>query len=1045
MKKMSLKKKFLIAFLIFLFILISGYLYVSLVFVPHKLKGILASEAEKFLHRKVTLDSIDVNLVKGITVKNLTIADLKDAAQPFVHMDELSFTVLFAPIFKSNIILIPSLTIVSPEITLTRESPTAWNFSDLIPAPSSTESPAASAKNSPSYQFALQKLTVTNGKIHFIDQSRPTPFKESLEDLRIDGSVSLSQKAQFDVSAMLMNHKSMLKLKGDFEIPTQKGQVAIDTENIYLNEYLPIFLDDKLNVLKSGLLNQVSLKINHTPTKTDISGSVELTQAKIILEPEQSVEGNFNLPQFSAAYEKGRISFQGKTQIHGLNVNVSPITIKQADIDLDIDEFTSNATATQLTYKGNLISPNLNLKSGPDMRLSGDVKLTSINLIQKDDDISLSGDFIFNKANIVISPAQSLEGNIHLANTAIALAGDKLKFNGDLSVTNTQLKVVQGQQTIQFSGDVDAAGLNVVKSGDILDAKSSLKVKQAVVDLGNSMIFKDTFSTTFSVKGNLAKTDEFLYDASLQLNDASISGLPTIQSIEHLKGTIDVGTNKAALHSLSFHTQNIPVTVEGTIANFLSPMGDLSINIPTINLENITPLLKQFVKDMPVSLTGSADLQANIKGSLTDVLSSEITANSSFSNIGVTGAQLPFPITNMSGALVATKDKATLKDVKLTLLEKEYVVNADIDNFKAPSLSAAIKGPDIDLTTQTQMIDETILVKTLEGKYFDSTFNVSGKIQTPKNQDPNVDFAGTANLTLADLKSLPQLADLMKQYNPEGNLAIDGSFKGSPQKMNTWDTLINVTSPQVKVMGYPIDSINVRYAQANNSTGNLDASALIYKGNFTTSASIDTTNSNLPIQMTAKLERLDLSGLRDILKDKAGNISGFVSSDITVSGPIKDVNALQGEGSIVVVEGYLGQLNFFNGLMGALLVVPQFKNMMITDASVNFVIQDGKISSDNILLSSPSIQLKGKGWIDFKNNLDIEVSPELSQLELAKSDSAKKFPTELITAAISVKCTGTANQPQCGLTNTPGKILEGTGDILKEGIKSVGGILEEIF
>jgi uncharacterized protein YhdP len=52
--------------------------------------------------------------------------------------------------------------------------------------------------------------------------------------------------------------------------------------------------------------------------------------------------------------------------------------------------------------------------------------------------------------------------------------------------------------------------------------------------------------------------------------------------------------------------------------------------------------------------------------------------------------------------------------------------------------------------------------------------------------------------------------------------------------------------------------------------------------------------------------------------------------------------------------------------------------MVITEASGMFDIGEGKISTNNLTLKSPAVTLTGEGWVDFDQNVDMNITPSLS-------------------------------------------------------------------
>ena len=372
-QKKSWGKKLLIIFLIFLLLIGGLYAYVTLVFLPKNLKNIIVSKAEEFLHRKVTIGSIDAKIIQGITIKDLTILEPDSNPAQFIHIHEVNCQILLAPIFKSNLVIIPSIKIVQPEIHVTRTTENTFNFSDLL-SPASPSSSVASAPvaSSPAYKFAIHQLLIENGKIHFIDQSKPAIFSETLDQINLNASLSLSQKLQFDLNSTLLSSNSPLQLKGAYELTSKKAQLDGSIQNIDLALYAAQFLDAKINVLRKGTLREAAFKINYAENNIEASGKIDLAQADIRLSKTQHFSGDVNLSRFSGTYKNGDIEGTVDLNAEVEALEFAPLHLAQTNFSVQLSSFSFSKDT--LKTAGNITADHVHLKVDPSIEYKGILK-----------------------------------------------------------------------------------------------------------------------------------------------------------------------------------------------------------------------------------------------------------------------------------------------------------------------------------------------------------------------------------------------------------------------------------------------------------------------------------------------------------------------------------------------------------------------------------------------------------------------------------------------------------------------------------------------
>jgi hypothetical protein len=185
------------------------------------------------------------------------------------------------------------------------------------------------------------------------------------------------------------------------------------------------------------------------------------------------------------------------------------------------------------------------------------------------------------------------------------------------------------------------------------------------------------------------------------------------------------------------------------------------------------------------------------------------------------------------------------------------------------------------------------------------------------------------------------------------------------------------------------------------------------------------------------LDGTDLAKLKADTIWKDQNITGLFSATFLAKGPLKEPDALAGEGSILIKDGRLWQLNLLKGL-GQFLFIPEFENITFSEAKGDFIIHDKKVLTSNFELKSNPATLTCAGWADFKGNINFDILTEFSEEAIAQSNSLKKLFTAVLTqgdAYLAIKLTGSLKNPKD--TISPAGLIEKTKNIFMQGWKSI--------
>ena len=219
---------------------------------PPLLRGKIASELSKTLHRPVAIEQIKINpYALTVTVRGFLMQE-KQGQTPALSFDELFVNLEFRSLIRLAPV-IKELRLVKPYVNLVRHQDRKYNFQDLIDE-------FTSGPSGPTPRFALNNIEIIDGKIDFDDQ--PEQTKHAITALTIGVPFISSLPADVEIKvkpefAAVING-APFHITGDTTTPFKDSlesrlSIAIDKLEIakYL-EYSPVALNFKV---PSGQLN----------------------------------------------------------------------------------------------------------------------------------------------------------------------------------------------------------------------------------------------------------------------------------------------------------------------------------------------------------------------------------------------------------------------------------------------------------------------------------------------------------------------------------------------------------------------------------------------------------------------------------------------------------------------------------------------------------------------------------------------------------------------------------------------------------------------
>jgi len=302
--------------------------YANKTFFPKKFKQIVTGQAEKILHRQVAIGSIHFHPFSGFAIDELTIFE-KDSEQiPFLQFKKVTFNILFLSIFKNKKIAIPSLTIEEPTLSISREENQNFNFSDLLTKDKTSE------PSKGSLSVIIGKLTVTNGKVQFIDHATEPDFTRTIENIQLKANLSLLKNVHFFLEAQIPQKaaSAMITARGDYQIPDQALNATVDLNNVPLMEYLPYYYNQPAVQIKDGLIKEARVTISSQGKRAEIKSDIIADKLAARFNPEIEFTGSPKVTvdvQYDAAATHP-FEYSGSLEPNGATVTGLPY-IKKAE------------------------------------------------------------------------------------------------------------------------------------------------------------------------------------------------------------------------------------------------------------------------------------------------------------------------------------------------------------------------------------------------------------------------------------------------------------------------------------------------------------------------------------------------------------------------------------------------------------------------------------------------------------------------------------------------------------------------------------------
>lgn len=610
-----MKKIIIIVFICFVILITGGVFYLNQVYLPKTIKALIIKGIEEQTNTKVSLDSVKVNLLKGLVLKNLVLSYNQTS---IINVKEASCIILPWAILQKKII-IPNISLNSAQLYIERKADGTFNLQDLFHAKESPAqakepiiastvpsgagelavAPAAVVTATPGFSISIYRIKLANSMIIFKDSTFKEPFIKNIDNLNLVMYLSLPQLIKFKLSAQVVsNPVSNLSAYGEFKIPTQELNAKISIQNISPKDYAGYYKDSGLNISEGLLSALIDFKL-----KENLIISESQVQAKdfAIVKDTITIKSNLDA-KVTLGYnlEDKVLRYSGIANLSNAEVLGIDTIDKISNISSQVNFDNSGLSTEKLTANvlGLPVQGKLKLSNFSDPVFSLGA-ITSLSLV------SLQG-ILKDKFNVILPGKFSGNANLSISVTGKLAETDKLNIIGNLDFLNAGLKLDKLDSPVQDINGRIAFTMDQAQWQDLSFRFQELIYKTT----GGLNNFKSPF-LDFSLGSK-----ELTLNTKFTVNDKLISVTNCsgryLASDFAIKGSIDTTSTPESLLDLS---------------------GSLFID-----LSDLRKLLSKFKDQLDkISPQGKVHVQFNLLGKASDIQNCAIEAKISSDDISLYG------------------------------------------------------------------------------------------------------------------------------------------------------------------------------------------------------------------------------------------------------------------------------------------------------------------------------------------------------------------------------------------------------------------------
>jgi len=660
------------------------------------------------------------------------------------------------------------------------------------------------------------------------------------------------------------------------------------------------------------------------------------------------------------------------------------------------------------------------------------------------EDNALSPKFTKSMDNLNLTLSLSLPSRIkfNLASEIPANPRIKIMVSGEFRIREKQLiaKIaIKDLSPQEFSGYYESLGVSIPEG--TIDALINMTLKDEILNAdlegqNNGLVLsknKIQAKLNSDMKVNLRyslKDKQLSYSGGANITESDISGIAFFDRVADIKGELKFNNSGLFCDRLLANSLGVPLKVKAELTDFNNPL--LNINISSsLGLDSLKRILKdKFKFGLPADIQGKAKLSLEIKAALSSVEPPKINGSLDILNATAKLDKINSSIEEIAGRIEFSPLDLKWLDLHFKYSGIIYKTNGVLIDFKAPHIQLNLSSTDLSLQSKCTINDKLVNLSEFSGRYFNSNFSLTGEINTTDFSNLDANISGALEINLQDSKEiLKKFKDQLEQIKPAGIINTKFTINGNINKIKSCLVQAKLSSPSISFYGLQSGEFLLDYSQIEGIADIPLIYLSLYDGTIKASAKMNLNSDNLPYWVSADIQDVKLEKLKLDTGAREKDIAGTVQAEVKINGFSGYLSKLSGAGKIIITDGRLWQLNFFKG-MGRLLFIKDFANVVFSEGSCGFVIQDKSIFSDNLKLKSNLVGLSGVVKISFDSSIDATLNVEVSE-DFPLTGTIKDVTTAIIGQARRfgvIKVSGTLKEPKYKFETAVTDIIKGLKD-----------------